>query len=126
MYSSLSSLSLLCVLLCIIAVVFFLASLSLYLLLSSCPLSHMQLLLEKERDQLNTHAGELESIQQSLEKQVATYQGQLTAEQTKNKALETSKKDVCPLHVHVHVHVHACILHVCVYNMIHVHVHHML
>ena len=83
----------------------------------------MQLLLEKERDQLNTHAGELESIQQSLEKQVATYQGQLTAEQTKNKALETSKKDVCPLHIHVsYIHIYEAHMHV----HVHVHVHHML
>ena len=56
---------------------------------------------------MNLHTGELESIQQSLEKQVATYQGQLTAEQTKNKALETSKKEVCVLCiVHVHALVH--------------------
>ena len=54
----------------------------------------LQSLLEKERDQSNVHVAELEAIQVSLEKQVATYQGQLTAEQTKSKALDTSKREV--------------------------------
>ena len=40
------------------------------------------------------HVAELEAIQASLEKQVATYQGQLTAEQTRSKALDTSKREV--------------------------------
>ena len=54
----------------------------------------MKVLLEKERDQLNVHIGELEAIQVSLEKQTSTYQGQLAAEQTKSKALENNKKEV--------------------------------
>jgi hypothetical protein len=51
-------------------------------------------LLEKERDQLNVHVGELEVMQESLEKQASTYQGQLAAEQTKTKALENNKREV--------------------------------
>ena len=54
-----------------------------------------QLLLEKERDQLNVHVDDLEAMQVSLEKQVSTFQGQLSAEQTKSKALENNKKEVC-------------------------------
>lgn len=58
-----------------------------------------QLLLEKERDQLNVHVGELEAMQESQEKQVSTYQGQLAAEQTKTKALENNKREVSQMSV---------------------------
>ena len=43
---------------------------------------------------MNVHVGELEAMQESQEKQVSTYQGQLAAEQTKTKALENNKREV--------------------------------
>ena len=82
-----------------------------------------QVLVENERDQLSTHVQELESIQQTLEREVGALQGRLTAEQTKSRALENNKKEVCVSGV-MHIYIFARIilyahteyqLHVCVF-----------
>lgn len=53
-----------------------------------------QTLVEGERDQLQSHVAELESVQGALEGEVATLRGQLTAEEGRSRALDGSRQEV--------------------------------
>ncbi len=65
--------------------------------------------MEGERDRLRSHVSEMEGVQEAVDGEVAQLRGRLGAEETRSRALEASRREVCLYHPHHFEYIPVCL-----------------